>query len=104
VRAREVRAFLVRETGWTLEYIESLSLRVGVLEVYRLVGDMRLLKRQDEYHRDRITMLTRCRFDDDVLIEDIIGAPPKSPYQKEKETSIWLLAKSQGVRVPQLPT
>lgn len=91
--------FLVRETGWTLEYIRELPVR----KYYALLEELSYQKALDDYRTAYNSVLivsalisTKQRR---VTPTDIIGHPPQ---RTKKEESIWLLAKKAGIKIPKM--
>lgn len=95
----DVIAFIVRETGWTLEYIRNLP----VTYLNTLAEELAFLKAQDDYRQAYNSALIVCAMcstkQHRLKPEDIVGSPPQRKRRKG-ETSIWKLAEKNGIKIP----
>ena len=90
----ELVVFIVRETGWTLEYIGHI--KFAKLQV--LAEELQHQKDIDDYNRNRVVALLVTCWAKDAKLEDIIGLPPVR--QGEEVQDIWLLAEEAGIKIP----
>jgi hypothetical protein len=97
----ELIAFLVRETGWTLEYIKDLPLA----DLSRLAEELAYQKQLDDYRMQAsfasvIVTMINLWSKDKRKVGDLVGQPPKRRNQTKKENDIWKLAQATGIKVP----
>ena len=90
----ELVAFVVRETGWTLEYIGSLEFT----KLQVLVEELKYQKDVEEYNRNRILALLLTCWTKGTTLEGILGPAPMR--QGEEAQDIWLLATEAGIKIP----
>ena len=97
--SNQLIAFLVRETGWNLEYIGKLP----VDEALALAAELRHQKSVEEYNASAnfamlMTMYASAHSRRSYRLEDFIGPPPQR--QKEEEQDLWTGAEANGIKIP----
>ena len=97
----ELVAFVIKETGWTLEYIRNLPLK----DLYLLADELSYQKQMDDYRQACnfaavIAKLNNLWSKRKVIPQEIVGQPPKRQNIMRKETDIWQIAEKTGIRIP----
>ena len=90
-------AFLIRETGWTLEYIRGVPLE----ELYLLIEELNYQKQVDDYRQQiNFAALMSAWSGGKIKATDLVGQPPQRGNKPQGEVTIWSLAEQVGIRVP----
>lgn len=97
----ETIVFIIRQTGWTLEYVRGLPLR----QLIALRDEMAYQQSVDNYQRlygaALVAAVLASGKHHQVKPEDIIGPPPERPLpKKEGGETLWSLMKQAGLRPP----
>jgi hypothetical protein len=86
--ATELITFIIRQTGWHLEYVKSLP----VHEALELVGELRFQKSVDDYNAAvNFAMAVRG-------VREFLNKPPQR--EQRSETDIWTIAEKAGIKIP----
>ncbi len=100
--ANELIVYLVRKTGWSLEYCRSIPIN----ELYTLVNEMRYQEAVDDYRLAAkfaliAIIMIRLLAKGKMNVEDLIGPPPErgALYTGGKK-DLWQMAKEAGLRIP----
>lgn len=97
-RYNELIVFLIRETGWTLEYVR----RIPYTEFALLVDELSYQKAVDDYNRNYPLGIIAAILASDRTHQkrpsDFIGRPPE---RKNKGDDTWKQAKEAGVKIPE---
>ena len=92
----ELVTFIIRETGWTLEYVRKLHPK----DLYPLVEELSYQKAVDDYKLAyNAAMIAGMLAKKGTTIQGLIGEPPTRRKEKGGE-DIWSLAKKQGIKPP----
>jgi len=97
----ELVAFVIKETGWTLEYIRNLPLK----DLYLLVDELSYQKQLDDYRQACnfaavMATLINLWSKRKVRPQELVGQPPKRQNITRKELSIWQIAEKTGIKIP----
>lgn len=97
-RYNEAVVYMVRHTGWSLEYIRKMP--VDLLHTF--VEELKYQGQVEDYNKNHLLALILTALTKDTTVEDILGPAPKRPY--EEVNDIWQLAEKIGIRIPSLRT
>ena len=95
-------AFIIRETGWTLEYVRNLPLE----DLFLLANEFTELKKGEDYQQaynfaSMIATMVNLWSKNRIKPEDIVGYPPEhNKIKEEKEEDIWKIAEKHGIQIP----
>ena len=94
----EIVTFVIRETGWSLEYIRKLPIE----ELFALVDELSYQKKVDEYNRNYPLGILAAILTSDKQRHkkpsDFIGYPPKR--ENIGGDDLWKQAKERGIQPP----
>ena len=98
----ELIIFLMREFSWSLEYTVKLVGTLPTNKLNELVEELKYQKELDDYKLAAhfamlISNWASSQGKRNYKIADFIG---QAPQRKQKETSIWSMAKQKGIRIP----
>ncbi len=93
----EIITFVIRETGWTLEYVCSMY----ISHLFTLYEELKYQKAVEEYRRDYPVACVAVLLAQGATIADIIGPEPKRLNEMEV-SDIWQVAKDAGIKIPSL--
>ena len=96
-RYNELIVFVIRETGWSLEYIRQ----IPYAQLTILVSELSHQKAVDVYNRNHPLGIIAAILASDAnhkrRAEDFIGRPPQ---RKGKGDDLWEQAKKEGIKIP----
>lgn len=98
----ELIVFLMREFGWTLEYASELVGRLPLRKLNALVEELRYQKALDDYKMSANFAMVLANWASaqgkrKFRSTDFIG---QAPQRKGAETSVWVMAKEKGIKIP----
>ena len=99
-QCNELVVFIIRETGWTLEYVQDLPIET----LNALVEELRYQKAMDEYKQAYnaaliASILANQRSRRRYQPTDLIGQPPERK-EVDKGDKLSKLARKQGIKMP----
>lgn len=97
-RYDELIVFVIRETGWSLEYVRGIPYEVLSI----LTDELSYQKAVDNYNRNYPLGIIAAILSSDKTHQrkpkDFIGRPPE---RKRKGDELWQQAKKEGIKIPE---
>jgi len=97
----ELIVFVIRETGWSLEYVRDLS----ITQLYAFAAELAYQKQMDEYHMATnfgmmIATWANAKGRRKFNVQDFVGNPPQRQRIDKEVDDIWTLAQMNGIKIP----
>ena len=97
-RYNELIVFVIRETGWSLEYIRKIPFE----QLSILVSELSYQKAVDVYNRNHPLGIIAAILASDTnhkrRPEDFIGRPP----ERKRKGDLWKQAEKEGIKLPKV--